>query len=273
MEKTRDVAQLSQIALRIRRDIVDMLFHAGSGHPGGSLGSTEIVTALYWGEMNHRPEDPHWPDRDRFVLSKGHVCPVLYAALGEAGYFPKDILCTLRKLGSPLQGHPCMLKATGVEISSGSLGQGLSVANGMALAGRLDGKSYRVYVLLGDGECQEGQVWESAMTSAQYKIDNLCAILDYNNLQIDGKVSEVKDIAPLRDKWDAFRWHTIEIDGHNYGQIFAAFDEARATKGRPTMIIARTIKGKGVSFMEGQCEWHGKSPKSEDYEKAMIELV
>jgi transketolase len=166
-----------------------------------------------------------------------------------------------------------MLKTKGVEISSGSLGQGLSVANGMALAARLDGKSYRVYVLLGDGECQEGQVWESAMTSAHYKIDNLCAILDYNNLQIDGKVSDVKDIAPLRDKWDAFRWHTIEIDGHNYAHIFAAFDEARATKGKPTMIIARTLKGKGISFMEGQCEWHGKSPKSEDYEKAMIELV
>lgn len=273
MEKTRDIAKLSQIARQLRRDIVEMLYHAGSGHPGGSLGSVEIVTALYWGEMNHRPHDPHWPDRDRFVLSKGHACPVLYAALAACGYFSRDLLPTLRKLGSPLQGHPCMLKTPGVEISSGSLGQGLSVANGMALAARLDGKSYRVYVLLGDGECQEGQVWEAALTAAHYKLDNLCAFLDYNNLQIDGKVSEVKELAPLKDKWLAFGWNTLEIDGHDYHQIFAALDNARATKGKPTMIIAHTIKGKGVSFMEGQCEWHGKAPKKEERDKALAELA
>ncbi len=272
MEKTRDVAKLNRIARQLRRDIVTMLFHAGSGHPGGSLGSVELVTALYWGEMNHRPENPHWADRDRFVLSKGHVCPVLYAALAGSGYFARDILRTLRKLGSPLQGHPCMLKTRGVEISSGSLGQGLSVGNGMALAGRLDGKDYRVYVLLGDGECQEGQVWEAALTSAHYKIDNLCAILDYNNLQIDGKVSDVKELSPLREKWSAFGWHALEIDGHDFGKIFAALDEARATKGKPTMIVARTLKGKGVAFMEGQCEWHGKSPKQEELDKALAEI-
>ncbi|HUS96114.1 MAG TPA: transketolase [Hyphomicrobiaceae bacterium] len=273
MTKTRDEAALKQLALRARRHIVEMIYVGGSGHPGGSLSSTEILVSLYFGEMNHKPDEPKWADRDRFVLSKGHIAAGYYSVLALAGYFPCDVLNTFRKLGSPMQGHPCMLKTVGVDMSSGSLGQGLSIGNGMALAARLDGKPYRVYVLMGDGEVQEGQVWEAAMTSAHYKLDNVCAILDYNNLQIDGSVSSVKEIAPLEQKWAAFGWHVVEVDGHNYQQLFAAYDEARATKGKPTIIIARTIKGKGVSYMENVADYHGKAPDEAGYKKAMAELV
>jgi len=273
MTKTRDEAELRTIALQARRHIVEMIYHAGSGHPGGSLGAVELMVALYFGEMNHRPDDPTWPDRDRFVLSKGHVCPVYYTMLAQSGYFSTDSLNTLRKLGSPLQGHPCMLKTPGVDMSSGSLGQGLSVGNGMAMAARLDGKPYRVYVLMGDGEVQEGQVWEAAMTSAHYRLDNVCAILDYNNLQIDGEVSFVKGVMPLKHKWEAFGWHVIEADGHDFRSIFAALDEARSTKGKPTLILAKTVKGKGVSYMENACEYHGKAPDDASYRQAMSELV
>ncbi len=272
MQKTRDESQLKKIALQTRRHIVEMIYHAESGHPGGSLGSAEILVSLYFGEMNHRPDDPKWAGRDRFVLSKGHVCPVYYAVLAQTGYFPVDTLNTLRKLGSPLQGHPCMLKTKGVDMSSGSLGQGLSVGNGMALAGKLDGKDYRVYVLMGDGELQEGQVWEAAMTAAHYKLDNVCAIVDYNNLQIDGKVSEIMEVAPVGQKWEAFGWNVIDIDGHSFSAIFGAFDKARAAKGKPTIIIANTTKGKGVSYMEDVCGYHGKAPDEEGYKTALAEL-
>jgi len=273
MTRTRDKQKLADQALRLRRHVVEMVYQAGSGHPGGSLGMAEVFVSLYLaGELNIRPEEPKWPDRDRFVLSKGHICPGYYAALAIAGYFSEDLLPTFRKLGSPLQGHPCMLKGIGIDISSGSLGQGLSVANGMAIAGKLDGKSYRVYVMLGDGEVQEGQVWEAAMSSAHHRLDNVCAILDYNDLQIDGKVSEIMDVAPLAGKWKAFGWNVIEIDGNDFDQIFDAFDQARATEGTPTIIIARTIKGKGVSFMENACEWHGKAPNEEQYKQAMSDL-
>lgn len=273
MTRTRDEAELKKIALQARRDIIEMIYRAKSGHPGGSLSAAEILVGLYFGEMNHRPNEPEWPDRDRFVLSKGHVCPVYYAVLAQAGYFETEKLCTFRKIDSKLQGHPCMLKTPGVDMSSGSLGQGLSVGNGMALAGRLDGKDYRVYVLMGDGEVQEGQVWEAAMTAAHYGLDNVCAILDYNNLQIDGTISEIKEIAPLEDKWRAFGWHVISIDGHSFAEIFAALDEARATGGKPTIIIANTTKGKGVSYMENECGYHGKAPDDEGYKQAMAELV
>lgn len=273
MDKTRDKTVLAAAARKIRRYIVEMTYRAGSGHPGGSLSSAEILTALYLGEMTYKPEDPTWPDRDRFVLSKGHACPVLYATLAHVGVIGVETLNTLRKLGSVLQGHPDMTKTPGVEISSGSLGQGLSVSNGMALAGKLDRKDYRVYVLMGDGEQQEGEVWEAAMTGSFRRLDNLVGIVDYNGLQIDGPVSKVKEIAPLADKWRAFGWHVLEIDGHDYDRIFAAFDEARRTKGKPTMIVARTVKGKGVSFMENQVGFHGRSPKEDEYRKAMAELA
>jgi len=272
MVRIREESQLKKIALQTRRHIIEMVYRAASGHPGGSLGATELAVALYFGEMNYRPDEPKWSDRDRFVLSKGHVCPVYYAVLAQAGFFPEDTLVSFRSLGSPLQGHPCMLKLPGVDISSGSLGQGLSVANGMALSGKLDKKNYRVYVLMGDGELQEGQVWEAAMTASHYKLDNVCAVVDHNDLQIDGRVSLVKNIAPLKDKWESFGWHTLEIDGHSFSEIFNALDTARATKGKPTMIIANTTKGKGVSFMEGVADYHGKAPDGEGYAKAMAEL-
>jgi len=266
------VAALAARARVIRRHIIRMLGEAGSGHPGGSLSATEIVTALYFHVMRLDPARPDWPARDRFVLSKGHACPVLYAALAERGFFPVEELLTLRKLGSRLQGHPDMRKLPGVEMSTGSLGQGLSAANGMALAARLDGRDYRVYVLLGDGESQEGQVWEAAMAAAHYRLDNLTAFLDYNGLQIDGPCAEVMAVAPVAEKWRAFGWHVIEIDGHDFRQILQAVEEARETRGRPTMIVARTVKGKGVSFMEHQVDWHGVAPKGEQVERALAEL-
>lgn len=266
------IPELKEKARLLRRHIIIMTGAAGSGHPGGSLSAADIVAALYFRVMRHDPKDPKWPDRDRFVLSKGHACPVLYAALAEAGYFPKEWLLTLRKLGSPLQGHPHYWSVPGIEASTGALGQGPSIGNGMALAGRLDEKDYRVYVLIGDGECDEGQIWEAAMSAAHYKLDNVTAILDHNGLQIDGPNVEIMNIEPIAEKWRAFGWHVVEVDGHDFAQILAAFDEAKATKGQPTIIIAHTIKGKGVSFMENEVDWHGKAPTPEQVEQALRAL-
>jgi len=268
----KEIENLKDKAKVLRRHVVTMLGKAGSGHPGGSLSAADIVTALFFRIMKHRSEEPKWPERDRFVLSKGHACPVMYAALGEAGYFGKQHFETLRKFGSILQGHPSNKYTPGVEISSGSLGQGLSVALGMALAGKIDKKNYRVYALLGDGEIEEGQVWEAAMAAAHYKADNLCAILDYNGLQIDGPTDEIMCSVPLTDKWKAFGWNVICIDGHDFEQIIDACDKAAKTKGKPTVIIARTVKGKGVSYMENEVDWHGKVPSEELVEQALKDL-
>ncbi|MCL5291140.1 MAG: transketolase [Actinobacteria bacterium] len=249
-----------------------MVGTAGSGHPGGSLSAADILASLFFHQLNHRPNDPGWRERDRFVLSKGHAAPVLYAALAESGYFSREELWDLRKLDSRCQGHPDMRRLPGVEMSTGSLGQGLSVAAGMALGLRLDKLPSRVYVLIGDGESQEGLIWEASMFAAQQQLDNLVAILDYNNLQIDGRVSDIVDIAPASMKWSAFGWHVIEIDGHEVPQIIEAFRQAGTTKGKPTMLIARTLKGKGVSFMENQVDFHGKAPSAEEMERALAEI-
>ncbi|MGL4954987.1 MAG: transketolase, partial [Cetobacterium sp.] len=262
----RDIKFLVEQATKIRKDIVQMICKSKSGHPGGSLSAADIVTALYFSEMNIDPKNPKMEGRDRFVLSKGHAAPVLYSALAERGYFDRALLDTLRAYGSPLQGHPDMKKLPGVEISTGSLGQGLSVANGMALSARMSGEDYRTYVLMGDGELQEGQVWEAAMTSAHYKLDSVCAFIDSNNLQIDGNVDKIMGVAPLDKKWEAFGWNVIQIDGHNFEEIFAALDAAKATKGKPTVIIANTVKGKGVSFMENVCGFHGVAPTCDETE-------
>jgi transketolase len=263
---------LEQKATLLRREILKMLTTAGSGHTGGSLSAADIVTALYFSIMKHKPEDPKWTERDRFILSKGHAAPVLYAALALSGYFDKNLLSTLRRLGSPLQGHPCSKKLPGVEISTGSLGQGLSIANGTALGVRLDRLGARVYCLLGDGEIQEGQVWEAAMTAAHYRLDNLCAIIDNNGLQIDGHCCDVMQIEPIVNKWEAFGWHVLDIDGHDMKAIVNAFHEAAQTKGKPTMIVARTVKGKGVSLFEGKVQYHGMAPTQEELEIALREL-
>jgi transketolase len=249
-----------------------MVEEAGSGHPGGSLSGADILTALYYHHMNIKPEDPNWSERDRFILSKGHAAPLLYAVLANKGFFSKDKLMELRKIGSMLQGHPDLKKTPGVEMSTGSLGQGISVSVGAALAGKLDKKSYRVYVMLGDGEVQEGIVWEAAMAAAHYKLDNICAILDYNGFQIDGNVDDVMSIKPIDEKWKSFGWHVINIDGHNFEEINNALNEAETIKNMPTMIIAKTIKGKGVSFMENQADWHGKACSEKEAEKALEEL-
>ncbi|ADY57516.1 transketolase subunit A [Syntrophobotulus glycolicus DSM 8271] len=267
-----DVKYLEKMANIMRRDIIEMLFQAKSGHPGGSLSAAEIVAVLYFAEMNVDPQNPGWAQRDRFVLSKGHAAPVLYAALAEKGFFPREELKYLRKAGHLLQGHPDMKKIPGVDMSTGSLGQGISAACGMALAGKLDQASARVYALLGDGEMAEGLVWEAAMSAAHYKLDNLLAILDHNGLQIDGPNSEVMNIMPLADKWRSFGWHVIEADGHDVRQLLDACAEARAVKNKPTIIIAETIKGKGVSFMENQAGWHGNAPNAEQTEIALSEL-
>lgn len=266
------IEDLQTKAKEIRRSIVRMTGAAGSGHPGGSLSAADIMATLYFHELRLNPQEPNWSDRDRFILSKGHAAPVLYGALAEKGFFPKEELLTLRKLGSRLQGHPDLKTLPGVDMSTGSLGQGISVATGVAMAGKLDEKDYRVYALLGDGECQEGIVWEAAMAAAHYKLDNLVAFLDHNGLQIDGPTEEVMSPEPLDDKWKAFGWHVILIDGHDIASILAALDEAKNTKGRPTMIIAKTIKGKGVSFMEDQVGWHGVAPKPEQVTQALAEL-
>jgi transketolase len=267
----KQITDLENKAKHVREAIINMLCRACSGHPGGSLSSVELITALYFAVLRHDPKNPRWPERDRFHMSKGHCCPLWYAVLAEAGYFPKEELLKLRKLGAMLQGHPDR-RTPGVEVASGSLGQGLSVAMGMSLAARLDKKDYRVYCLIGDGESQEGNIWEAAMAAAHYKCDNLCAILDYNGLQIDGKVSEVMGIEPVAAKWQAFGWQTIEIDGHNFKEILAAYDQARTIKLKPTIIIAHTTKGKGVSFMENVCSFHGNPPTPEQAEKALKEL-
>lgn len=266
------VLEVKRMANLLRQDIITQLLPAKSGHPGGSLSAADIVATLYYNEMRIKPVDPSWTDRDRFVLSKGHAAPVLYAALAEKGYFPKEELLGLRQTGRMLQGHPDMKKTPGVDMSTGSLGQGLSAANGMALAGKLDKKDYRVYVLMGDGELAEGQIWEAAMASAHYKLDNVIGILDYNGLQIDGTNDQVMSTSPLLDKWLAFGWHVIEVDGHDIKQLIAAFAEAKATKGKPTLLLAKTIKGKGVSFMENQVGWHGNAPSAEQAEQALAEL-
>ncbi|MCI7413488.1 transketolase [Hornefia butyriciproducens] len=260
------------IAARVRVDVIRAVYHAGSGHPGGSLSAADILTALYFGEMNIDPENPEMEGRDRFVLSKGHAVPAQYAALGERGYYPVEDMMSLRKLGSPFQGHGNMLKVPGVEMSTGSLGQGFSVATGMAIGNKVNADGSRVYVLLGDGELQEGIVWEAAMAAGHYKLDDLCAVVDWNGLQIDGENDSVMTVTPIAEKFRAFGWHTAEIDGHDFDQIFAALDEAREVKGQPSVIIARTVKGKGVSFMENQAGWHGKAPDEEQAKKAVEEL-
>ena len=267
-----DIASLKEKAKTLRIEILKMLTEAGSGHTGGSLSAADIVTALYFYKMRHNPADPNWRERDRFVLSKGHAAPVLYGVLALSGYFDKQLLKTLRKIGSPLQGHPCSRKLPGIEISTGSLGQGLSIADGMALGLKIDGLSSRVYCMLGDGEIQEGQVWEAAMTAAHYKLDNLCAIIDNNGLQIDGHCHEVMHIEPIVKKWEAFGWHVIDINGHDMEAVVRALDEAETIKDKPSMIVARTIKGKGVSFFEGKVEYHGMAPTPEELEKALKEI-
>ena len=264
--------ELEKMANEIRKDIVTAVHSAKSGHPGGSLSSADIFTYLYFEEMNVDPANPKWEDRDRFVLSKGHVAPGLYSTLAEKGYFPKEDLKTLRHTGSYLQGHPDMKHIPGIDMSSGSLGQGVSVAVGMAAAGKYDKKDYRVYTLTGDGEIQEGQIWEAAMWAGHRKLDNLVVIVDNNNLQIDGSVEDVCSPYPIDKKFEAFNFHVINIDGNDFDQIRAAFKEARETKGMPTAIIAKTVKGKGVSFMENAAGWHGKAPNEEEYKIAMEEL-
>lgn len=261
------------MAKRLRRRIVTMIGKAGSGHPGGSLSAVEIVTVLFWRVMQHRPQDPQWPDRDRFILSKGHAAPVLYAALAECGYFPIEALDTLRKLDSILQGHADRTHTPGVEMSSGSLGQGLSFAVGTALTGRLDRKTYRVFALLSDGECEEGQIWEAAMAGGHYKLDNLTAIVDNNGIQLSGFNKDIMNMDPLVDKFKSFGWNTMEIDGHDLNQVLDAVEKAGGHKGQPTVIIAHTVKGKGVSFMENNVDFHGKAPNAEQLEAALKELA
>ncbi len=266
------IKEMEEIAKRLRRHIITMTGKAGSGHPGGSLSAVEIVTALYFRLLRHKPSDPQWSDRDRFILSKGHAAPLLYAALAECGYFPVDELSTLRQLDSRLQGHTDRTVTPGVEMSAGALGQGLSFAIGIALAGRLNSQSYRAYVLLGDGECDEGQIWEGAMAAAHFKVDNLTAIVDNNKQQIDGWNRDVMNLDPFNKKWQAFGWHVIEVDGHDFTQLIDAFNQAKLITGQPTIIIAHTIKGKGVSFMENNPDFHGKAPNAEEVEIALKEL-
>ena len=271
MEKAK-LEMLKEKALNIRLGALEGIYSASSGHPGGSLAIADILSYLYFSEMNVNPENPADPDRDRLVLSKGHTAPALYAALAEKGYFDKSLLSTLRKFGSILQGHPDMKHIPGIDMSTGSLGQGFSAANGIALAGKIDKKDYRVYAILGDGESEEGQIWEAAMFGAHYKLDNLCAIVDNNGLQIDGKVTEVMNPTPLDEKFLAFGWNVYTIDGHNFDEIADALEKAKTVKGKPTAIIANCVKGKGVSFMENQVGWHGSAPNKEQYNQAMTEL-
>ena len=271
MEENR-LQTLCEKAKQIRIGVIEGTHAAKSGHPGGSLSIADLLAYLYFEEMNVDPADPQKEDRDRFVLSKGHCAPALYAALAAKGYFPPEELVTLRKIGSRLQGHPDMTQTPGVDMSAGSLGLGISAAAGMALAGKIAKKDYRVYTIVGDGESEEGQVWEACMFAAHYKLDNLCAIFDWNGLQIDGPVAEVMNPTPHDKKLEAFGFHVISIDGHDFDQIAAAFAEARKTKGKPTAIIAKTIKGKGVSFMENQVKWHGSAPNDDQYAQAIAEL-
>ncbi len=264
--------ELSGIIKGMRRDVIDMIYAAGSGHPGGSFSEMEILAALYFLVMRHDPNDPGWPERDRFVLSKGHACPGLYAVLARCGYFPREWLPTFRSIGSKLQGHAHTM-TPGVEMNSGSLGQGLSFAVGAALAARLDGRGSRTYALLGDGECDEGQVWEAAMAASHYRLGNLTAFIDRNGIQNDRFTSEVMDLEPLGSKWRAFGWRVIDINGHDLTQIVDAVNRARRTRGRPTAIVARTVKGKGVTFMENNPDFHGRAPNDDEYRRAMAELA
>jgi transketolase len=268
----KSLEELQAIAKRIRREIIEMIGAAKSGHPGGSLSAVEIVVELYFNRMRIDPKNPKWPDRDRFILSKGHACPVLYAAMAEAGYTPIDQLNTLRKLGSIYQGHPDMRFIPSLEASTGSLGEGVSLAIGMGLAARLDGRPSRTYAMLGDGESQEGQIWEGAMAGAFHKMDNIVVIVDYNGIQLDGFVKDIMEVAPLAEKWRSFGWHTLEINGHDFPAIQQAFTEAEATKGKPTCIVAHTVKGKGVSFMENNPKFHGTAPTAEEVKLALQEL-
>lgn len=263
---------LKETARRVRVGIIEGVYHAACGHPGGSLSIADILTYLYFEEMNVRPNEPKWQGRDRFVLSKGHTAPALYAVLSERGFFPKEDLKTLRHIDSYLQGHPDMKGTPGVDMSTGSLGLGISAACGMALSAKISGDDYRVYTVLGDGESEEGQVWEAAMFAAHYKLDNLCVILDWNGLQIDGPITEVMNPTPHDKKFEAFGFHVISIDGHDFAAIEAAFEEAKTVKGKPTAIIAKTVKGKGVSYMENAVEWHGAAPKEEQYLQALKDL-
>jgi transketolase len=270
--KTQDIRKLKNIAGNVRINILHMLTKAGSGHTGGSLSAVDVAVAIYFSKMEFDPENPLWEKRDRFIMSKGHAAPLIYAIMAEAGYFPKETIDTLRTIESPLQGHPCCRTLPGIEVSTGSLGQGLSVANGMALGLKLDNNPARVYCIMGDGEIQEGQIWEAAMTAAHYKIDNICGVVDNNGLQIDGPVEKVMGIEPIHDKWASFGWHVIDIDGHNMEEILAALNEAESVKGRPSVIIANTTKGKGVSFFENKVEYHGVAPSQEEFEKAVKEI-
>jgi len=271
--KNASVAELKDIARDLRKKTITMIYKAQSGHPGGSLSVADFVTALYFREMNINPKNPKWADRDRFVLSKGHVCPIQYSALASLGYFDLDVLDTLRKEGSILQGHPDMKKCPGIDISTGSLGQGFACGVGIALAGKNDGKDYRVFVVLGDGECQEGEIWEAAQIANKYQLDNVIAFVDYNNLQIDGTCDEVMPNLDLGKKFEAFGFEVYEIDGNDMEQIVDTLDVIREAKnGKPKCIYAHTIKGKGVSYMENECKWHGAAPNQEEYEQAMAEL-
>ncbi len=270
--EAKKLQTLREIAKRVRIGVIEGTHAAKSGHPGGSLSVADILTYLYFEEMNIDPKNPKWEDRDRFVLSKGHCAPALYAVLAERGFFPPEELLTLRKYPSRLQGHPDMNSTPGVDMSAGSLGLGISAAAGMALAGKIDGKSYRVYTVVGDGESEEGQVWEACMFAAHYKLDNLCVVIDWNGLQIDGPVAEVMNPTPHDKKLEAFGFHVISIDGNDMEQVAAAFAEAKTVKGKPTAIIAKTVKGKGVSFMENQVKWHGSAPNDEQYAQALAEL-
>jgi transketolase len=273
MQKTHDPAELAEIAKRMRRAVIEMITEAKSGHPGGSLSAAEIVVTLFFDVMRHDPANPKWKDRDRFILSKGHACPILYAVMAECGYCPKDQLNTLRKLGSMYQGHPDVRFLPALEASTGSLGQGLSLAIGMGLAARLDQSPSRTYVVLGDGESQEGQIWEAAMFGPNHHLDNVVAIVDYNGIQLDGFVKDIMDLEPLPEKWRSFGWHAIELNGHDIPALQKAFTEAATVKGRPTVIIAHTIKGKGVSFMENNPKFHGMAPTPEEARRALQELA
>lgn len=270
MKKNKE--ELVEISKKIRKDVVEMLTESASGHPGGSLSAADIVTTLFFNELNINPSNPKDENRDRFVLSKGHAAPVLYSALARRGFFAPEELLTLRKTGSRLQGHPNMNDLPGIDMSTGSLGQGISAAVGMALAGKTDNKSYRVYALLGDGELEEGQVWEASMCAAHYKLDNLIAFVDFNGLQIDGEITKVMNPSPIDKKFEAFGWNVLIIDGHNYDEILDAIEKAKNHKGQPTVIICNTIKGKGVSFMENEASWHGTAPNKEQCEIALKEL-
>jgi transketolase len=272
MKKTKNAEELQGICRKVRRDIIVMLTAAKSGHPGGSLSAVEILVTLYFDVLRHDPANPKWPDRDRFILSKGHCAPVLYSVMAECGYTPIDQLNTLRKLGSIYQGHPDMRFIPSLEASTGSLGEGISLGIGMALATRLDKSPSRTYVMVGDGESQEGQIWESAMFAPDKKLDNLVVITDYNKIQLDGFVKDIMDVSPLAEKWKAFGWHTIELDGHNIPALQAAFAEAEQVKGKPTAIIANTIKGKGVSFMENNPKYHGVAPTEDEEKRALQEI-